>query len=320
MTELLYNLKGKTVWVAGHNGMVGRSVCKRLKDEPVADIITSSRAEVDLRDQRSVVAWMEKQRPDVVIIAAAKVGGIYANDIYPAEFIYENLMIASNIIHTAHVVDTEKLLFLGSSCIYPKFAAQPMIEDCLLTGALEPTNEWYAVAKIAGIKLCEAYRKQYGKDFISAMPTNLYGPHDNYHPENSHVIPALLRKAHEAKVNDKPGMSIWGSGTPKREFLYAEDCADAIIHILKYYSEDEHINVGSGTDIAIGQLAKKIMNVVGFKGDLITDSSKPDGTPRKLMSGSKLKDIGWAPKVGLDRGLELTYKWFLEHEENLRQV
>ena len=275
MTELLYNLKGKTVWVAGHNGMVGRSVCKRLKDEPVADIITSSRAEVDLRDQRSVVAWMEKQRPDVVIIAAAKVGGIYANDIYPAEFIYENLMIASNIIHTAHVVDTEKLLFLGSSCIYPRFAAQPMIEDCLLTGALEPTNEWYAVAKIAGIKLCEAYRKQYGKDFISAMPTNLYGPHDNYHPENSHVIPALLRKAHEAKVNDKPGMSIWGSGTPKREFLYAEDCADAIIHILKYYSEDEHINVGSGTDIAIGQLAKKIMNVVGFKGDLITDSSKP---------------------------------------------
>ena len=314
-----FNLSGKTVWVAGHNGMVGRAICDKLAGESVKEIFKPERSELDLRAQSSVENWLLANRPDVVIIAAAKVGGIYANDKYPAEFLYDNLMIASNIIHASHLAGVEKLLFLGSSCIYPKFAAQPIEEASLLTGALEPTNEWYAVAKIAGIKLCQAYRKQYGRDFISAMPTNLYGPFDNYHPMNSHVIPALLRKAHDAKVNDADGMTIWGTGTPRREFLYVEDCADALVHILKFYSEDEHINVGSGEDIPIAQLAGKIMAVVGFGGELIKDSSKPDGTPRKLMSGQKLKELGWTPSVGLEKGLRRTYEWFLEHENSLRE-
>lgn len=314
-----FNLSGKTVWVAGHNGMVGRAICEKLKSEPVGEIYTPGRAELDLRHQGSVEAWIAKNKPDVVIIAAAKVGGIYANDKYPAEFLYENMMIAANIIHASHIHDVEKLLFLGSSCIYPKFATQPIAENSLLTGTLEPTNEWYAIAKIAGIKLCQAYRKQYGKDFISAMPTNLYGPFDNFHPMNSHVIPALLRKAHEAKVGKDADMTIWGTGTPRREFLYVEDCADALIHILKHYSDEEHINVGSGEDIPIASLAEKIMHVVGFEGALIKDSSKPDGTPRKLMSGQKLKDLGWTPSVGLENGLARTYDWYLEHENSLRE-
>jgi len=315
-----YDLSGKVVWIAGHNGMVGRSLYNRIKQESVGDILTPERSTLDLRNQDDVEKWMSANKPEVVVIAAAKVGGIYANDKYPAEFLYDNLMIASNIIHAAHKTDVEKLLFLGSSCIYPKFADQPITESSLLTGSLEPTNEWYAVAKIAGIKLCQAYRRQYGRDFVSAMPTNLYGPYDNFHPMNSHVIPALIRKAHEAKISDSKSMSIWGSGSPRREFLYAEDCADALVHILKHYSEDEHINVGSGEDLPIAQLAQTIMGVVGFEGQLDKDTSKPDGTPRKLMSGDKLKQIGWTPKIGLERGLELTYEWFLKHEKSLREV
>jgi len=315
-----FNLDGRSVWVAGHNGMVGRAICKRLEQESISTILKPNRSELDLRNQASVNEWLQKNKPDVVIIAAAKVGGIYANDTFPADFLYDNLMIAANIIHAAHITDVKKLLFLGSSCIYPKLADQPIKESSLLSGFLEPTNEWYAIAKISGIKLCQAYRRQHGNDFISAMPTNLYGPFDNYHPLNSHVIPALLRKAHEAKINNKDTMTIWGSGTPRREFLYADDCADALIHILKNYSDFEHINVGSGEDVSISTLAKKIMEVVEFDGDLINDTSKPDGTLRKLMSGEKLQSIGWKPKVGLERGLELTYKWFLEHEDILREA
>ena len=314
-----FNLAGKTVWVAGHNGMVGRAICDKLESESVKQIYKPGRSDLDLRSQSSVETWVVENKPDVVIIAAAKVGGIYANDKYPAEFLYDNMMIASNAIHASHLADVEKLLFLGSSCIYPKFADQPIAEQSLLTGTLEPTNEWYAVAKIAGIKLCQAYRKQYGKDFISAMPTNLYGPYDNYHPMNSHVIPALLRKAHDAKLSSAEGMTIWGTGTPRREFLYVEDCADALVHILKHYSDEEHINVGSGEDIPIADLAETIMAVVGFEGALIKDSSKPDGTPRKLMSGQKLKDLGWTPSVSLEKGLAQTYDWFLEHENSLRE-
>lgn len=314
-----YNLNGKRVWVSGHQGMVGSALIRRLKSESCKEILTTTRQEVDLCDQLAVNSWMKQNRPDTVIIAAAKVGGIHANNTYPAEFLYQNLTIASNIIHAAHITGVEKLLFLGSSCIYPKFAPQPIRESALLTGPLEPTNECYAIAKIAGIKLCQAYRSQYGRDFISAMPTNLYGPGDNYHPENSHVIPALIRKAHLATQSHSKTMEVWGSGKVLREFMHADDCADGLIFTLKHYSDTNHINIGSGSEITIQELAQKIADIVGYKGKLVNNISQPDGTPRKLMSNSKLKDLGWTPSISLTEGLTRTYKIYLEKIELLRE-
>jgi len=311
---LAYSLTGKRVWVAGHRGMVGSALVRRLEQENPAEILTVTRQQVNLIDQAATARWIGQEKPDAVFIPAAKVGGIYANNTYPAEFLYENLMIASNIIHAAHTAGVEKLLFLGSSCIYPKFADQPIQEDSLLTGELEPTNEWYAIAKIAGIKLCQAYRKQYGDDFISAMPTNLYGPGDNYHPQNSHVIPALIRKAHEAKLAGASTMEIWGTGTPRREFLHADDCADALVHLMKVHSAPEHVNVGSGEDLPIEELARMIMDVVGFKGELTKDEIKPDGTPRKLMSADRIRALGWKPSISLREGLEHAYSCFQQEQ------
>ncbi len=310
---MAYSLAGKRVWVAGHRGMVGSALVRRLERENPSEILQVTRHEVDLIDQSATSAWIEQSRPDAVFIPAAKVGGILANDTYPADFLYDNLMIAANIIHACHNVGVEKLLFLGSSCIYPKFAAQPIEEDSLLTGALEPTNEWYAIAKIAGIKLCQAYRRQHGDDYISAMPTNLYGPGDNYHPTNSHVIPALIRKAHEAKLAGAASMEIWGTGTPRREFLHADDCADALVHLMKVHSSPEHVNVGSGEDLPIEDLARLVMEVVGFDGELTKDTSKPDGTPRKLMSADRIRSLGWRPSISLRDGLADAYAWFLNH-------
>jgi GDP-L-fucose synthase len=304
--DLLYDLTGKRVWVAGHRGMVGSAVVRRLQRENVGEILTVRRHITDLRRQAEVEAWMQKAQPDVVVLAAARVGGILANDSFPADFLYDNLMIEANIIHTAAQIGVEKLLFLGSSCIYPKLATQPMREDALLTGPLEPTNEWYAIAKIAGIKLCQAYRKQHGRDFISAMPTNLYGPGDNYDLQTSHVIPALIRKAHEAKISDAKEMTVWGSGTPRREFMHVDDLADALLFLLKYYSGDDHVNAGTGSDVTIAELARIICDVVGFQSPLVFDSSKPDGTPRKLMDSDKLRALGWTPKISLADGLKNT--------------
>jgi GDP-L-fucose synthase len=305
--ELLYDLTGKRVWVAGHRGMVGSAVLRRLGSENVSEILICNRADADLRRQADVETWMTHARPDVVVLAAAKVGGILANDTYPADFLYDNLMIEAHIIHTAAQIGVEKLLFLGSSCIYPKIAPQPIKEDSLLTGPLEPTNEWYAIAKIVGIKLCQAYRKQYGHDFISAMPTNLYGPGDNYNLQSSHVIPALIRKAHEAKLSSAAEMVVWGSGTPRREFMHVDDLADALVFLLKHYSKDDHINVGSGTDVTIQELAENVAQAVGYVGRLTFDATKPDGTPRKLMDGSKLSRMGWMANTPLLQGLSSTY-------------
>lgn len=311
MLPIIYPLKGKKIWVTGHRGMVGSAIYRRLAHEN-CNILTTTRQEVDLTNQQAVNGWLAKYQPDAIFIAAAKVGGIYANDTYPASFLYENMMIQNNIIHAAYVNKVEKLLFLGSSCIYPKFADQPITEEALLTSPLEPTNEWYALAKITGIKMCQAYRKQYGCDFISAMPTNLYGAGDNYHPDNSHVIPALIRKAHQAKLDGASQMEIWGSGTPKREFLFADDCADALVFLMQRYSDDMHINVGSGTDISIEELALRIMQLVGIKDPKLTkDLSKPDGTPRKLMCHKKLLAMGWHPKTALDAGILHAYQDFI---------
>lgn len=302
----LYNLQGKRVWVAGHRGMVGSAIVRRLEAEH-CEILTVTRDEVDLRNQQQVTDWVSANKPQAVFLAAAKVGGILANDTRPAEFLYENLMIEANIIEASYRAEVEKLLFLGSSCIYPKFAEQPITEEALLTGALEQTNEWYAIAKIAGIKLAQAYRKQYGCDFISAMPTNLYGPGDNFDLTSSHVLPALLRKAHEAKMRGDKEMVIWGTGTPRREFLHADDCADALVFLMKTYSDEGHINVGSGEDISILDLTKLICEIVGFEGEIKHDLSKPDGTPRKLMSADKLRAMGWEPRNELRSGLNLLY-------------
>jgi GDP-L-fucose synthase len=276
-------------------------------------LLAVTRQQVDLSRQDQVETWMTKARPEAVFVPAAKVGGILANSTYPADFLNENLAIASKIIHAAHKTGVEKLLFLGSSCIYPKLAPQPIPEDALLTGPLEPTNEWYAIAKIAGIKLCQAYRQQHGSDFISAMPTNLYGPFDNYDLKSSHVIPALIRKAHNAKQNNDKSMVIWGTGTPMREFLHADDCADALVFLMKSYSGDQHINVGSGTDETIEALTRMVMEVVGFEGELEKDTSKPDGTPKKLMSADRLREMGWTPNISLKDGLAGAYQWFLEN-------
>jgi GDP-L-fucose synthase len=290
--------------------MVGAALVRRLAHENCA-ILTADRHSVDLTNQQAVATWLNQARPQAVFLAAARVGGILANDSFPAEFLYENLMIEANIIQAAWNAGVEKLLFLGSSCIYPRRAPQPIPEDALLTGPLEPTNQWYAIAKIAGIKLAQAYRKQYGCDFISAMPTNLYGPGDNYDLATSHVLPALLRKAHEAKVRGASEIIIWGTGRPRRELLHVDDCADALVHVMKVYSEAEHINVGSGDDIAIIDLARLVAEVVGFKGKIEHDLAKPDGTPRKLMSGEKLRTLGWRPRIGLRDGIADAYRAFL---------
>jgi len=307
---MTYALAGKRVWVAGHRGMVGGALVRRLEKENCT-VLTVGRESLDLRDAAAVTDWMQMNTPQAVILAAAKVGGIVANDSWPADFLYDNLAIENAIIHGAFKAKVEKLLFLGSSCIYPKFAPQPITEDALLTGPLEPTNEWYAIAKIAGIKLCQAYRRQHGRDFISAMPTNLYGPGDNFDLTSSHVIPAMIRKAHEAKQAGARTMTVWGSGAPRREFLHVEDCADALAFLLKNYSGYSHVNVGSGTDVTIDELARLVMQAVGFDGVLEHDSSKPDGTPRKLMSNEKLAAMGWAPTISLADGLRSTYQWFL---------
>jgi GDP-L-fucose synthase len=307
-----YDLSGKRVWVAGHRGMVGAGLVRQLEKENCT-ILTVDRDVLDLRDSQAVGAWMKANKPQAVILAAAKVGGIVANDTYPADFLFDNLAIETDIIHGAFQTGVEKLLFLGSSCIYPKFAPQPITEDALMTGPLEPTNEWYAIAKIAGIKMCQAYRRQHGCDFISATPTSLYGPGDNFDLTTSHVIPALMRKAHEARQAKAKSLTIWGTGTPRREFLHVDDCASALIYLLKNYSGDSHVNVGSGTDVTIDELAGLVMQAVGFEGALEHDTSKPDGTPRKLMSNDKLAAMGWGPSISLQDGLKSTYQWFVEH-------
>ena len=308
----IYSMRNKRVWVAGHQGMVGAALLRRLEQEE-CQLLTVGRSEADLTRQDQVERWMERSRPQAVFVAAAKVGGILANNSYPASFLYENLMIEANVIHTAWKVGVEKLLLLGSSCIYPRLAPQPISEASLLTGALEPTNQWYAIAKIAGIKLCQAYRSQYGADFISVMPANLFGPGDNFDLRTSHVLPALIRKAHEAKFRSDPELVVWGTGTPRREFLHVDDAADALVFLMHTYSEPEHVNVGWGQDISILNLAKLVAEVVGYKVAIVTDTSKPDGTPRKLMSAEKIRALGWRPRIGLADGVASTYRWFLDN-------
>jgi GDP-L-fucose synthase len=302
--------KNAKIYVAGYYGMVGSTIVRKLKKMGYTNVIGHSEEELDLQNQAMVKDFFIKERPDYVFLAAAKVGGIYANSTYPAEFIYNNLQIQNNIFHYSYVYRIRKLLFLGSSCIYPKFSPQPMKEEHLLTGSLEPTNEFYAIAKIAGIKMTEAYNKQYHTNFISCMPTNLYGPNDNYDAMNSHVIPAMLRRFHEAKVSKKKEVAIWGTGKPKREFLYVDDLADACVFIMNEYMGNETINIGSGMEVTIKKLAETVKKVVGFKGQIAYDNSKPDGTPRKLLDISKLKKIGWRPKTELEQGLKVTYKDF----------
>ncbi|HEX8166646.1 MAG TPA: GDP-L-fucose synthase [Beijerinckiaceae bacterium] len=315
--DVSYRLDGKRVWVAGHRGMVGAAVVRRMASEP-CEVLTATRGEVDLRRQADVEAWMKRARPQAVVMAAATVGGILANDTRPADFLYDNLAIQTNVIHAAKLAGVEKLLFLGSSCIYPRLAEQPIREEALLTGPLEPTNEWYAVAKIAGIKMCQAYRRQYGCDFISAMPTNLYGPHDNYDLVSSHVAAALLVKAHRAKLEGRSELEVWGTGTPRREFMYVDDLADALVFLLKTYSAEEHVNVGVASDVSIRELAETIMRVVGLDAELRFDRSKPDGTPRKLMDSSRLFAMGWTPKTSLEDGFRQAYAWYLAHEPALQ--
>ncbi len=310
--SLLFSLSGLRVFVAGHRGMVGSAIVRRLANEQ-CEVLTAARNELDLLDQAAVRQWMAQERPDVVVIAAAKVGGILGNDSFPADFLYDNLVIEANLIEAAFRNNTRKLLFLGSSCIYPKFAPQPIREDSLLTGPLEPTNEWYAIAKIAGIKLCQAYRRQHGADYISAMPTNLYGPGDNFDLNSSHVLPALIRKAHEAKLSGAESFPIWGSGTPRREFMHVDDLADACIFLLKHYSDAPPVNVSFGSDVTIGELADLVARTVGFAGVVTRDASKPDGTPRKLMDTSRLAGMGWQASIPLEQGITSTYRWFLEN-------
>ena len=306
------------IYVAGHRGMVGSAICRALESAGLPAPITFTSAELDLRDQAAVRAMMERERPTHVFLAAAKVGGIHANNVYRAEFLYDNLMIEANIIHAAHVVGVEKLLFLGSSCIYPKLAEQPLVEDALLTGALEPTNEPYAIAKIAGIKLCEAYRDQYGDNFISAMPTNLYGPGDNYDLNNSHVVPALIRKFHEAKERGDAAVPCWGTGSPRREFLHVDDLAAACLYLMEHYDGKEHVNLGTGEDLPIKELAEMIRDIVGFQGNIAWDADKPDGTPRKLMDCSRIHGIGWKHAIGLKEGLTSVYAAFKQAPDAVR--
>jgi GDP-L-fucose synthase len=316
--DVSYRLDGKRVFVAGHRGMVGAAVVRRLAAEP-CEVLTATRGELDLRRQADVEAWMRRERPQVVVVAAAKVGGILANDTRPAEFLYENLAIQTNLIHAAKLCEVEKLLFLGSSCIYPRLAEQPIREESLLTGPLEPTNEWYAVAKIAGIKLCQAYRRQYGADFISVMPTNLYGLGDNYHPEHSHVPAALIRRFHEAKVSGAPSVVVWGTGRPRREFLAADDLADASVFVMKHYSGDGFLNIGTGEDTTIAEFARLIAEVVGYRGDIVFDTTRPDGMPRKLLDVSKLAALGWRAKTPLRDGLKVAYADFCSRPDAARR-
>lgn len=306
-----YDLNGKRIWVAGHRGMVGGAVVRRLASEG-CEVITAGRDRADLVEQAQVRAFMAEEKPDAIVLAAAKVGGIKANNDFPVDFLYQNLMIETNILQAAHENDVERMLFLGSSCIYPKLAEQPISEDSLLTGPLEPTNEWYAIAKIAGIKLTQAYRTQYGRDWISAMPTNLYGPGDNYDLNSSHVLPALLRKFHEAKVSGAETVTVWGSGKPLREFMHCDDLADALVFLLKDYSGYEHVNVGSGVEVTIRELAETIAKVVGYEAELVFDATKPDGTPRKLMDSARLHAMGWNKVRALEYGIQDAYKNFLQ--------
>ncbi|MGD8617512.1 MAG: GDP-L-fucose synthase [Gammaproteobacteria bacterium] len=306
------------IYVAGHRGLVGSAIVRRLQSEGFDNLVLRTSRELDLREQAAVRAFFWEARPDYVILAAAKVGGILANDSYPAEFIYDNLMMEANVIHASYESGVKKLLALGSTCIYPKMAPQPLKEEYLLNGPLEPTNEWYAVAKIAGIKLCQAYQRQYGCRFIAAMPTNLYGPGDNFDLQSSHVLPALIRKFHEAKMNGRAAVTLWGSGTPLREFLHVDDLADACLFLLRNYESPEIINIGVGKDVSIAELAELVRDVVGFTGKIEYDGSKPDGTPQKLVDVGKIKVLGWRAKIGLREGVESTYQWFLDNGSHLR--
>lgn len=301
------------IWVAGHRGLVGSAIVRRLEAAGVSNLLLRTHAQLDLTDQHAVDDFVAGEKPEYVFLAAAKVGGIHANDAYPAEFLRDNLAIQTNVIHSAWRHGTKKLCFLGSSCIYPKLAPQPLREEYLLTGPLEPTNEWYAVAKIAGIKMCQAYRRQYRFDAISLMPTNLYGPGDNFHPDNSHVLPALIRRFHEAKERGDASVTIWGTGTPRREFLHVDDLADAALFLMQNYSGEQFVNVGTGTDLIILELAQLVAGVVGFKGSVVTDPSKPDGTPRKLLDVSRLEAMGWKARIGLREGVAGAYAWYLEN-------
>jgi GDP-L-fucose synthase len=314
MAKIPFDLKGKSVFVAGHRGMVGAALVRRLAREGV-ELLTVAHREIDLRDQAAVSGWFAAKRPQVVFLAAAKVGGIVANNTLRAEFIYDNLLIAANVIHAAHVSGAEKLMFLGSSCIYPKLAPQPLREDSMLTGPLEPTNEPYAIAKIAGIKMVEAYRSQYSRDFINVMPTNLYGPGDNYHPEYSHVTPALIRRIHEAKVSRASEVVVWGTGTPRREFLYVDDMADACVHLMKTYSDQDMVNIGTGEDITIAEFARLVAKAVGYTGAISFDHSRPDGTPRKLLDVSRLAKLGWQACTSLEEGIGLAYRAYLSESK-----
>ena len=310
MSAKIFDLSGRRIFVAGHRGMVGSAIVRRLASID-AEVLTAGREQVDLFKQNETERYLAADRPDVVVVAAGTVGGIYANDTYPVEFLEDNLRIAVNTIHGAHAAGVKKLLFLGSSCIYPRLTPQPMSEDSLLTGSLEPTNEWYAIAKIAGIKLCQAYRRQHGADFISVMPTNLYGPGDNYHPKNSHVVAALIRRLHEAKLSGSPSTIVWGTGTPRREFLFVDDLADACVFMLEHYSAEQHVNVGAGEDVTIADFARIVAEVVGYQGQLTFDSTRPDGMPRKLLDVSKLTAMGWRASTPLREGLAKAYADYL---------
>lgn len=315
----MYELEGRRIWVAGHRGMVGSALVRRLAREDCT-VLTVPRAELDVTRQAEVERFVRDQQPDAIILAAAKVGGILANDTLPADFLLQNLQIATAVLGAAHAADVDRLLYLGSSCIYPRLAAQPIEEDALLTGPLEPTNEWYALAKLAGIKLAQAFRRQHGRDYIAAMPTNLYGPGDNFDLGSGHVLPALIRKAHEAKRAGADALTIWGTGTPRREFLHVDDCADALVFLLRHYSGTQPVNVGSGTDLSIAELAELVCRVVGYRGRIVRDLSKPDGTPRKLLSSARLRAMGWSPRVELEQGIADTCRWFLANEAELRRV
>ncbi len=307
--------KNAKIFIAGHRGLVGSAIWRKLKEQGFTQLIGKTRAELDLLDAKAVGQFFAQEKPEYIFDAAAKVGGIHANDTYPAEFLYQNLQIQNNLIHQAYLAKVKKFLFLGSSCIYPKLAPQPMKEDALLTGPLEPSNQWYAVAKIAGIKMCQAYRREYGCDFISAMPTNMYGPNDNYDLQNSHVLPALIRKFHEAKNSGAKEVVCWGTGSPFREFLYSDDLAEACVFLMDKYSDEQFINIGSGSEITIKELSELVGRIIGFDGKIVWDNSKPDGTPRKLMDSSRLFALGWKPRVNLEEGIRLAYKDFCQRKK-----